>query len=296
MRLDPSDETCSESSGFTNTTYDSEVFDTSAAMVLHSPKIQKPKGTPRPETSGEEGFNRELLRTREFTRGETSRRETTGDETISDNTNSDERQARMQQTLIALQETMQTLARKVIDIQKTNATVISSRFDIERDIDHQVVDEEIIRMRSSLEGPPPEDGNRTTVHFQDQMDGDDIPRRSNISVPPTFSLDELPDVPTELEDNRVFNALRLVPKFEANSKDLVTFLETSKYVVKTFRTPEQRAQIVRGIKSTRITGTAQIEVKHRQIQTFDDLENVLNSLYKPARTTATVQMELLQCR
>lgn len=187
---------------------------------------------------------------------------------------------------------MQTLVSKIIDLQETDQTRIRARINIERD---QVVEEELDRLRLSMGGPPPEDGNRATVHFEDQTDEDNLPRRSSNFIPPTFSLNELPNEPTELEDNRV-NALRLIPKFNGTPKELVTFLETSKYVVKSFRTPEHRAQIVRGIKATRIVGAAQTEVKNRHIQTFDDLENVLNSLYKPARTAATVQMELLQCK
>ena len=289
VKLHPSDETCSESSGFT--TYDSEIFDIAEAMVIHSPKTSRLEGTSGEGTSRGDIINTELLITRD---------ETLGDKINSGNAGSDNRQVRIEQTLNLLQETAQqnwsllrTLAERMTNLEVANRTEIRAQTDSERD---RRIDREIHRMQSSMNGSPQGDRNRTIVHFEDHMDEEDIPRRSSIFVPPTFGIDEAPDMPTGLEDNKVLNALKLIPKFDGNPKELVSFLETCKYIIKGFRIPEYRAQIIRGIKATRITGTAQIEVRNRQIQTFDDLENVLNLLYKPARTTAAVQMELLQCR
>ena len=180
------------------------------------------------------------------------------------------------------------------NLEVANRTEIRAQTNSERDrrIDRENTQDAIVNERlparrqeqdhSTLRGPH---GRRGTY-----------PDDPAFFVPPTFGIDEAPDMPTGLEDNKVLNALKLIPKFDGNPKELVSFLDTCKYIIKGFRIPEYRAQIIRGIKATRITGTAQIEVRNRQIQTFDDLENVLNSLYKPARTTAAVQMELLQCR
>ena len=99
------------------------------------------------------------------------------------------------------------------------------------------------------------------------------------------------------DTREIFHTIKTLPLFNGKDpKELPGFLTACKYVYNTYRTAEEKAQILRGIIALRVGGDALDEVQTRHISSMQDLEDVLTSVYKPPRTASTVQRELLYSR
>lgn len=119
------------------------------------------------------------------------------------------------------------------------------------------------------------------------------------SIPDLFHEDlssiEMPN-PVEADFMKLKEARSLIKVFDGRSSDQLTeFLLSCEYAFNNV-SEYDKGNLLQAVKMTKLEGKALQSVRYKDIQTFEQLKNVLESLYIDRRTVPSLQLEFNSCR
>lgn len=104
-----------------------------------------------------------------------------------------------------------------------------------------------------------------------------------------------PEPETENDDTMVFSidiGIKLIPEFDGNRQQLHKFLACCDIVSKTASSANDKTAFLNLVK-TKLCGRAYNSIKYKNIDTWDNLKDILKTQYSEKRTMSQIQMELL---